>query len=272
MRQRAPRHAAFGSIAAALPLLLAAALLLAVALLGGCAARTAPPLSAERVSGPQTFVVSGALEPYRVRGAAQFTYRGETQSGELLLEGLPGPAFHIQLRARLTGSLALDVRLNATDLLVVDYVHESYVLGSNTPGLREELFSLDLTPLDLQIAVTARVAADVFQAGHGTRLPGEARFHWDGADYRFTLDAAGLPSEWVKVRDGAPVLRVEYRSTVEAQPASGPPLRLPERIRVYAGQPQPRLVLGVQEWQLAADIPAIGFIPPPEVLARFRAD
>jgi hypothetical protein len=245
-------------------------LLLSIALLGGCAAEKPPALPAAPAA-PQSLVIPGALEPYRVRGAAQFTYRGETQSGELLLEAQPGPVFRIQLRARVTGSLALDVRVSAADLLVIDYVHESYVLSSNTPDLREELFSLDLTPLDLQLAVTGRVPEAVFEAGHGTRLPGEARFDADGAQYRFTLGADGMPGEWVKLRDGVPVLRVEYRGMLDAQPPAGAPLRLPARLRIFAGDPPPRLVLGVQAWQLAADVPPIGFLPPPEVLERFKA-
>ena len=262
----APRLAGPGRLAAA------SAFLLAAVLLAGCAAHKPAAISAASASALRTFVVSGAVGAYRIRGSARLSYRGETQSGELLLDALPGPAFHIQLRAPLTGSLALDVRIDATDLLVVDYVRQTYVLASNTPEMRTELFSLDLSPLDLQIAMTGRVEEGLFQAAGGTRLPGEARFHWDGADYRFILDAQGLPEQWVKLRDGVTLFRVEYRGYLDAQSDSGPPVRLPQRIRIYAGQPEPRVVLGVQDWQLPAPVPAISFIPPADVLERFRAE
>jgi hypothetical protein len=199
--------------------------------------------------------------------------------------------YRIQLHARITGSLALDARLSAQDLLVIDYVHQSYVLDANTPALRQDLFGIDLTPQDLQIAVTGRVPQDLFRAGRGKVDGQQASFEADGAEYRFTLDAMGLPTEWSKVQDGVALIRVEYRSYLEVPAGHGVTVRLPERIRVYAaGSPRetglgaagsphdaslnaahPRLILGVQEWQLAPKLAPISFIPPSDVLEKFRA-
>jgi len=241
-------------------------------LLSSCAAIQPAPVSPERLSGLQPFLVRGPLEPVQARGAAQFTYRGDTQSGELLLEGQPGPLFRVQLKARVTGSLALDIRISASDLLVIDYVHESYILGANTEDLRQELFALDLTPFDLELALTGRIPEAFFKTTGGTLTPAGAEFQAEGAEYHVKLDASGLPAEWTKTLHGAPVIRVEYRSYADVHAGSGPVVRMPERIRIYAGQPQPRLILGIQEWQLADGSPPISFIPPPEVLAKFKAE
>ena len=231
-----------------------------------------PEASLAQLAGFERFLVRGPLEPYQTRGSAQFTYRGATESGELSLQAESGPQYRIQLRARVTGSLALDMRFDASDLLIVDYVHESYFLGGNAPETRKELFSLDMTPADFQMALTARVPEDVFQQGGGRLRPAEAEFSLHGDEYRFTLDETGLPVEWTKRTDGVLVLRVEYRSFVAFRQGRGPAIRLPERIRVYAGEPQPRLVLGLREWRIGADAaaPPITFIPPQDVLDRFR--
>jgi hypothetical protein len=243
--------------------------------LAGCAARQAAPPPAPsqaRLARFEPFLVREPFEPYRARGAAQFTYRGESESGELTLQVEPGPLYRIQIRARISGSLALDLRFDDGDLLIVDYVHESYLLGGNTSQTRQELFSLDMNPLDFQIALTARVPDELFQRGQGRLLPREARFTLAGDEYRFTLDASGLPSEWIKIERGVLAFRVEYRSYLEIPTGQGPAVRLPERIRIYGPEARPRLILGIQEWMMGTDpnAPPITFIPPQDVLDRFR--
>jgi hypothetical protein len=85
------------------------------------------------------------------------------------------------------------------------------------------------------------------------------------------LDAGGLPAEWTKFQDGVPVLRVEYRGYVAVPAGPGATVRLPARIRVYAADAVPRIVLGLREWSFEADAAApITFVPPPEVLSRFQ--
>jgi hypothetical protein len=241
----------------------------------GCAVQKPaqrPVASQDHLARLEPLVVAGAIEPYRARGAAQFTYRGETESGELSVQAEPGPAYRIQLRARISGSLALDLRFDELDLLIVDYVHESYLLGGNTSATRNELFSLDMNPLDFRMALTGRVPAEVFRQGQGQRQPSEAHFFVAADEYRFTLDEFGLPSQWTKRRGGVAALRVEYRSYLELPTGQGAPLRLPGRIRVYGAESQPRLILGIQEWRIGAepDAPPITFIPPPDVLERFH--
>jgi hypothetical protein len=99
----------------------------------------------------------------------------------------------------------------------------------------------------------------------------EASFRLDCTVFRFTLNDAGLPSEWTKLRNGEPVIRVEYRSYVAVPVGKAETVRLPERIRVFAGDPQPRLILGIQEWQMVPEIAPITFIPPHDVVEKFRA-
>lgn len=240
--------------------------------LAACTTTQRPSVPSAALAGYERFLVRGPLEPYQARGSAQFTYRGDTESGELSLQAESGPQYRIQLRARVTGSLALDVRFDSSDLLIVDYIHESYFLGANAPEIRNELFSLDMSPVDFQIALTARVPEQLFREGGGRLQPTEAEFSLDGDQYRFTLDASGLPVEWTKLRDGVPILRVEYRSFLALGQGSGPAVRLPERIRIYAGEPRPRIVLGLSEWRIGADAgaPPITFVPPQDVLERFR--
>ncbi len=240
--------------------------------LAACSSTQHASVPAAALAGYEGFLVRGPLEPYQARGSAQFTYRGDTESGELSLQAESGPQYRIQLRARVTGSLALDVRFDSSDLLIVDYLHESYFVGANAPDIRTELFSLDMSPLDFQIALTARVPEQLFRQGDGKLRAADAEFSLDGDEYRFTLDASGLPVEWSKLRNGIPVLRVEYRSFLALRQGPGPAIRLPERIRIYTGEPQPRIVLGVSEWRIGPDAgaPPITFIPPQDVLERFR--
>jgi hypothetical protein len=241
----------------------------------GCATRQPAPaggVSQAHLARFEQFLVRGPFEPYRARGSAQLTYRGESESGELSLEAEPGPLYRIQIRARISGSLALDLRFDDGDLLIVDYVHESYLLGENTAETRQELFSIDMNPLDFRIALTARVPNELFQDNRGRLSPREAQFDLGGDEYRFTLDAHGLPVEWTKSRGGVPAFRVEYRSFIEIPNGEGPTVRLPERIRVYGPESRPRLIIGIQEWFLGADPNAtpITFIPSQDVLDRFH--
>ncbi len=257
-------------------------------LAAACTPQPAPiKLAPAQAAAFASFLSPAPLEPYQAKGAAQVSYRGNNESGELSVQGEPGPQFRILLRARVTGSLALDVRFDRTDLLIVDYVNSSYFLGGNTPAVRREVFSLDMTPLDFQMALTGRVPESLFREGGGVLgksqssdanpagqpEPPTATFSAGGAEYRFVLDASGLPTEWSKWTGGVATLRVEYRSYSEQSQTAGPPIRLPERIRIYAGEPQPRLVLGLREWRIGADpsTALITFIPSQDILDRFKA-
>jgi len=245
---------------------------LAGLLLAACAAHPpAPPVAdLPRLRG---FLYDEPAPPFQLRGTVQITYRGQLESGELLLRSGPGDAHVLQLRARMTGSLALELRFDDLYLLVLDYVHETYFRGFNDPETRLDQFSTDLNPEEFRMAVTGRVPRRVFEEGGGVyNGAGEAAFSVGLERYVFTLDAQGLPQRWVKLSGGQEALRVEYRGTVEVPSASGPPVRLPERVRVYVGEARPRLVLGVREYLPAAVTPltAADLQLPADLRERFR--
>jgi hypothetical protein len=203
-----------------------------------------PPPVSFTDPGYQGFLTPAPLLPLRAEGAVQFFFRGERETGELILQGAPGPAFRLQLQARMTGALVLELDFDAQGLLVLDYAGERYYRGGNTAENRERLFSLDLTPEEFQTLVTGRVTRAVFQDGVG-RLEGERAAYRAGADdHRFLLGEGGLPREWVKERQGRPVFRVEFREYQEAPQAAGPPLLLPRKVRLYRDGGEALLVLG----------------------------
>lgn len=216
----------------------------------------------------QGFVVPAPLLPFRLQGAVQFSYRGEREVGDVSLQALPGPVYGLQMHARLTGGLALEVRFDRARVMVVDYVNESYVLAANTPDTRLRLFDMDLAPHELQTLLTGRVSRDRFAAGGGNVAPdgSGAAFREDGAWHRFRLGPDGLPREWVKEDGGAPVFRAEFREYLDVPQPGGPPLRLPRKVRLYGGGGAPGnpdgggpalLALGVRDFQ-----PGVGSAAP----------
>ena len=159
-----------------------------------------------------------------------------------------GPTIGLELRTRVTGSLALELRFDAERLLVVDYLNGTYYRGPNNADTRLSLFDLDLTPTEFIMAVTGRVPRDWYAQGNGMSLPDGTRVVRHGAEtYFFQLDDKGLPSQWEKRRDGLTVLRVRYRAYSD-MPVNGDLLRLPRQIRVYLQEETPRLVLGFAQF------------------------
>ncbi|HEX7926555.1 MAG TPA: DUF4292 domain-containing protein, partial [bacterium] len=161
----------------------------------------------------RSFLVEDPLPVLDASGAVSFTYKGETESGDLFLRTVPGGATWIQLKARITGVLVLEIRFDERQLLIIDYVHKTYYQGDNTPETRDRLFGIDLSPDELRMVVTGRVSRTVFETGRGTlRTPHEATFRRGNDRYIFTLAPDGLPMSWVKQREGAIAFRVEYRT------------------------------------------------------------
>jgi hypothetical protein len=224
---------------------------LAVLLAGCAAAPPGPPRPPAVVFDSalyRGFIVPAPLLPFRLQGAVQLMLRGERESGQMSLQALPGPRYRLELQAPFTGAVALDVRVAPERLLVINYAEKTYLSLPNTPAMRLRLFQADLAPQELQTLLTGRVSRARFSAGAGTLAPDgrTAEFREDGAVQRFRLDAGGLPAEWVKERDGAPLFRVEFREYLEVPQAAGPPLRLPRKVRLYAGEGPPLLVVGVR--------------------------
>lgn len=219
------------------------------ALLVGCAAAPPRPLIAPfEAKGYQGFLVRAPLLPFELQGAAMLMWRGERETGDLSLEAQAGPSFRLELRAPLTGGVALDVRISPTRLLVIDYGDETYLRLANTPQTRQRLFDVNLTPNELQTLLTGRVSRARFAAGGG-QLDAAARraeFSEDGAVQRFRLDAQGLPTEWRKERNGTLLFRVEYLDYLTLAQPDGASLRLPRKVRLYTDGGPAQMVMGVR--------------------------
>jgi hypothetical protein len=241
----------------------AASIVVSLALLNsGCA--VAPPVAAPDFGAWRDFLVDDA-GPLEARGVVSFTYRGETQSGEVFVRCGPGSATLLQLRARVTGTLALEVRWDERRLLVLDYIHQTYYQGDNTPDTREELFGLDVTPAEFRTILTGRIVRREFEAGRGTLLGvHEVAYRRGGDRYIFTLGEDGLPLSWVKQHEHTLKFRVEYRGYTQLPARREPPVRMPERLRVYVDGSAPRMVLGVREYSLPAAVPPLSFDLPPD--------
>ena len=181
------------------------------------------------------FLVPGPLLPFQARGAAQFTVRGKKESGELLLSASRAGSYRIELLARLTGSLALDVRFDRQWMMVVNHAAESYYLGPNTARARQALFSMDLTAEEFLTLCTARVLAHRFHAGGGVLAGGRASYSEGNARHTFLLDARGLPREWIKEVGGVRVFRAVFRAYMEVPNPEGVSLRVPRKVRLISG-------------------------------------
>ena len=240
----------------------ALAVLLA-ALLANCTA--APQVGIREWPAYRGFLVPRPLLPIEASGSVLFEYRGDRQSGNVLAQGTAAGQFQLRLTSPVLGTTALEVRFDARELLVVDLGAESYFLGANSTEHRLKLFSLDLTPEEFLMLLTARVPEPEFARGGGRIEGNAAEFRAGPVTYRFALDESGLPAEWRKEVEGLPAWRVEYREYQDVPLGEGT-LRLPRKVRVYAGDPQPRLVLGIgafRLWQADPTLAAFSFAPPP---------
>lgn len=221
------------------------------ALLAACApAPREPALPVPRAAPYRQVLTPEPLLPLVGEGAVLLRFAGERESGSLRVEATRRPAVQLQLRARITGTLALDLRFDDHDLLVLDYANEQYFAGPNTSAVRYELFSLDFTPQEFLILLTGRVPRRLFDAGRGERpQPDALTFATPGGSHRMTLDDHGLPAEWVKTAGGRRVYRVAFRSYNELPFFPGePPLRLPRQVRVFLEDGDgPVLVLGLRD-------------------------
>lgn len=122
------------------------------------------------------------------------------------------------------------------------------------------------------MAVTGRVPRRDFEQGRGTLLgPHQAAYRNGNARYIFTLGDDGLPTAWVKQFNGEMQYRVEYRGYTELPADGGPPVRLPERVRVYVAEGKPAIVLGLRELAMPRTVPELTFTLPLEA-ADFRPE
>lgn len=218
------------------------------------------------------FLTPALLLPFRSTGALRLQYRGEAHSGDFILMAGKAQAFQLQLLAPFTGSLVLELRFDSRRLLLLDFNNQTYFSGGNTPENRVMLLGLDMTPAEFLMALTGRLPAEVFAASGGRRITERRLRMDDGAtSYEFWLDDRGLPARWEKTREGEPVYRVEYRDTLELATASGAPLLLPRKIRIYTDGQKPVLIMGVREVMpgVAHSRPP-GFDPPEGSAWRFQ--
>jgi hypothetical protein len=236
---------------------------LAALALAACApTRPAPLRDWESYAGP---LVPGPLLPIEAAGSVQFNYRGNAESGQVLVQGNRGQDFRMRVSARLLGTAALELRFSGNELLVMDFGTETYYRGANDPETRRKLFAIDMSLEDFQMLLTARIPRSRFEAGGGRAEAGYLAFEEAGARYRFELDAQGLPIRWSRVQDGIPTYRVEYRDYQDV-PAGAGVLRFPRRARVYTDGEKPALVLGVSEYRLGSDVDGaapLALDPPP---------
>ena len=243
-------------------------------ILAGCGATAPPVVKPIDAAQYRSFLVASPLLPFWVEGAVQFSFRDQRESGTMILQAIPGPAFRIRLKAPLTGALALEIRFDAKALLVVDYINETYSAGKNTPANRLHLFQMDLSPEEFLILLTGRVDQAAFLAGGGVLTGPEARkaTYRDGdTRHTFRLDPYGLPVQWIRERKGFPRMRVEFRQYSEWPTARGGVLRLPRKVRVYQGELRSRMALGIRRFRPGASggtLPAPDDLP--ESLRKFR--
>lgn len=182
------------------------------------------------------FLVPSPLLPFQARGAAQFIVRGKKESGEMLLSASSAGSYRIELLARFTGTLVLDVRFDRQRMMVVNHAAESYYLGPNTARARRELFSMDLTAEDFLILFTGRVLAERFRSGGGILTDGRATYREGMARHTFLLDKYGLPREWIKEVEGVRVFRAVFRAYMEVSSPEGISLRVPRKVRLIGGE------------------------------------
>jgi hypothetical protein len=195
-------------------------------------------------------VVPHPLVPIDATGSVLFDYRGEQQSGNVEVQGNRSHRFLLRVTSRVLGTAALEVRFSDHELLVVDFGSETYFLGENSAEHRIKLFSIDMTPDEFLMVLTARIPQPAFARGGGHfEQERFAAFGSAQAEYRFELDGEGLPNAWRKIEEGRTQWRVEYREYQDVSVGSGA-LRLPRKVRVYGDANAARLVLGIREFQL----------------------
>jgi len=247
--------------------LLPVALLAVVLTAAACAPTQRVPLDAAPDAGAyRQVLVPRPLVPLEGEGAVLMRFADERESGTVRLQARPGPTVRLELRARITGTLALDLRFDPERLLVLDYANERYFSGRNTAAVRYRLFSLDFTPDEFLILLTGRVPRALFDTGRGRRPDRDTLVFTTGAaTHRITLDGEGLPAEWRKSVDGYRVYRVEFRSYQELPFFAGQaPLRLPRQARVYLeNDGESVMVLGLSDLRHARP-PAIRVTAQPE--------
>lgn len=246
-------------------------------LLGACKTlepqpKPPPFVSGFRIAAYRPFLTPGPLLPFRATGSILVRVGEKVETGKFILAANLFGGISVQILARITGALGLELRFDPERLLLLNYVQKSFFEGPNTLNNRLRLFNLDLSPAEFLMAVTGRVPAAEFEAAEG-RLEGSgfAEMRTNGAQYRFALDSHGLPKSWVKEVGAKVVLRVEYRAYLLVPTATGPPLRIPHKIRIYARSEKPAMVLGVSEFEAGATgLERLTFSPPADPGWRFE--
>ena len=224
---------------------------LAAILLNACTVQPPVSLPSSFPAGSfEQFVVEHPLLPFKAEGAIMVSYQGKRESGELRLTAVEGQQIGMQVHARFTGGLVLDVRFDLDRLQVLDYVGEAYYMGPNVSETRSSLFELDLTTQEFLIALTGRVPRSWLDQRRGMPLAGK-RYVAEEADalHLFWLGPEGLPTRWVKQsRQGETLFRVEYLTYGNQAAPGTTPLLLPRKLRVYLADEVPRLVLGIRRF------------------------
>lgn len=229
--------------------------LFAALVLSACTTQPAPVPVAFDGAAYRTFLTPAPLLPLRLEGSIAINLQGKRESGEMHFRATHQGVSQLQMLARLTGSLAIEVRFDQHWLILLDFLNESYLRLPNTPLYRERLFLVDLSPDEFQILLTGRVPLPIFQRGKGKQDAHSASFDMGQAQHRFQLNEQGLPAVWTKTVNGTTAFRVEYRDYLSmpltSKPAAnGAPFYLPRKIRLYRQGKAPLMVLGISQASL----------------------
>ena len=196
------------------------------------------------------FLTPTPLVPFLSRGSMYLRLGEQKESGEFLLSGTDYRRLRVQLMARITGSLVMELQLADEKLLFLDYLKETYFTGPNTRANRMKLFQFDLSAADFLLLVTGRIPKEEFEASGGRLFSGGyAEMTIGDSQYSFTLDKNGLLKRWVKGQQAKVIYRVEYGPYLLVPTDKGQTLRVPHQVRVYTDEEKPTFVLGVRDFK-----------------------
>ena len=219
------------------------------------------------------FLTPTPLVPFVASGTLFIQLGDQKESGEFLLASNDERQLRIQLLARVTGSLGFEVQLGEEQLLLLDYLKNTYFEGENNRRNRLRLFGADISAADFLLMVTGRVSEVEFKAFNGKLSEtGYAEMVVGKVRYQFTLDHNGLVKRWSKEEGAKVVYRVEYGPYLLVPTTSGKVLRVPHRIQVFTNGERPTMTLGLQRFRPGlSDQQPITFDAPPGLEWSFKA-
>ena len=232
-------------------LVMALALIL---LLAGCTLQPPKAVFQGDATAYNQFLTPTPLVPFLSRGTLFMQIGDQKESGEYTLAGTDNRHLRIQLRARVTGSLAMELQMADEQLLFLDHLKHTYFEGPNTRANRLRLFHSDMSAADFLLLLTGRFPREEFEAGKGTiSKGGYAELTLGESHYSFTLDSHGLVQRWAKGQKAKVIYRVEYGPYLAVPTNKGQILRVPHRVRVFTDSDKPAMVLGVREFRPGAN-------------------